>query len=158
MTKINGIKILLAFSLLLTFGWAEDITISASLNSNNTTLNDILSYTVDIEGTNKIKDLPEPQGKNFMIVNGPFQSSNFQFINGKMSSNISFTWQLQPKAEGELTVNGFSVQYKKKKYSANRVVATVSKEDILLETRIINLARHSRDRPKVPAKAMFSWM
>jgi len=120
-------KLLLTISILLSLAIADDITISASVNSSNITLNDILSYTVDVDGTNKIKHLPEPQGKNFLVINGPFQSSNFQFVNGKMTSKISYTWQLQPKAEGELIINGFSVQYKKKKYSADRVVAKVTK-------------------------------
>ncbi|MBN2279021.1 MAG: protein BatD [Candidatus Marinimicrobia bacterium] len=127
MNKKLRIQFLLAVFLMTTLGFADDITINATVNSTNITLNDILSYTVEIDGTNKIKHLPEPQGSNFLIVNGPFQSSNFQFINGKMSAKISYTWQLQPQAEGELIINGFSVQYEKKKYSADRIVVKVEK-------------------------------
>lgn len=123
----DSLKVLIIFLLMISFVMADDISINASVNSTNITLNDIVSYTVEIQGTGKINDIPTPEGKNFNIVNGPFSSSNFQIINGKMDTKKSFTWQLQPKKEGELSINGFSVLFNRKKYSVNRVVVNVTK-------------------------------
>jgi len=119
-------RILLFFLLLFTTLLAENISIKATVNSTNITLNDLVSYTVEIQGKTRISDIPAPQGKNFSIVSGPMQSSNIQIINGKMESKKSFTWKLQPLQEGQLVVNGFSVVIDKKKYSADRVEVKVS--------------------------------
>src|SRR6056297_1338303 len=120
-------KLLIILILIFATAAADDITISTSVNATNITLNDILSYSVTIEGTSKISHLPKPEGKNFTVINGPFQSSNIQIINGKMTTKKTYTWQLQPQQEGELVINGFSVMLKNKKYSADRVVVNVSK-------------------------------
>lgn len=124
---IKTTQLLLIFCLLGSFLQADDITITAKVNSTNITLNDIVSYTVEIQGSSKVADIPSPEGANFSIVNGPFQSSNIQITNGKMETRKSYTWQLAPKKEGELIVNGFSVLVKRKKYSVNRVVVSVGK-------------------------------
>ncbi|MFP4548614.1 MAG: BatD family protein [Fidelibacterota bacterium] len=119
-------KLIITLLIIFTTIFADDITVSASVNSSNITLNDILSYSVTIEGTRKISHLPQPEGKNFTVVNGPFQSSNIQIINGKMTTKKTYTWQLQPEQEGELVINGFSVMLDNKKYSANRIVVNVT--------------------------------
>ena len=129
MIKYNTtfIKIFIILSLLVSSGIAEDISINASVSSANITLNDIVSYTVEIQGSSKVSHLPSPQGKNFSIVNGPFESSNIQIINSKMETKKSFTWQLQPDAEGKMVINGFSVLVKKKKYDVSQITVNVGK-------------------------------
>ena len=123
----NILKLLFVLSLLVSFGIADEISVSANVNSTNITLNDVFSYTIVVQGTRKISQVPKPEGKNFTIINGPSRSSNIQIINGKMEAKNSFTWQLQPYKEGELIINGFSIMLKKKKYSADRIIVNVGK-------------------------------
>ncbi len=125
--RIRTDKLILSLLILFSFLQADNISVTASVNTTTITLNDILSYSVKISGTRKIDHLPTPEGKNFTVVNGPFKSSNIQIINGKMSTELTYTWQLQPRQKGKLLINGFSVMLEGKKYSTQRVAVNVTK-------------------------------
>lgn len=45
-----------------------------------------------------------PNFEDFMLVGGPFQSSNFSMINGVTKSAISYTYILQPKEMGSFII------------------------------------------------------
>ncbi len=121
----NYLKFAFVLLILTSIGFSENIIITSSVDREEISLNDILTYRIDIEGTKNINHVPEPTGKNFKIVQGPSQSSNIQIINGAMEIRKSFTWQIIPIKPGELIIDGFSALLKKKKYSTQAIKVKV---------------------------------
>ena len=71
-----------------------------------------INYTITVKNgddpTVNLKNL-----KDFKVLSGPNSSSQMQWINGKMSSSFSLSWQLLPKKSGKLEIPSFKVQFEK---------------------------------------------
>ncbi len=98
----------------------------ATVSKKQLGLNDRLriTFSIDKQGAD---DFTPPDFKNFKVVAGPMQSTNFQYINGKQSFSQSFTYTLQPKSKGKFTIPSATVSYNEKIISSNTVQITVSK-------------------------------
>lgn len=53
----------------------------------------------------------EPNFEGFLVVGGPFQSTNFSWINGVKSFNRSYSYILQPTQKGTFTIAPASIEY-----------------------------------------------
>jgi len=73
---------------------AQDLRLTASVNRNNITDKDLLTYSVTIEGIRDFPDVPPPESQDFVLISGPSQSSSIQIINGQMSATKTITWPL----------------------------------------------------------------
>ena len=62
-----------------------------------------LSYTVN---TQNVRDFRAPSVKGFDVLMGPSRSYSRQNINGNVTENLTFTYILLAKAEGEYTIPG----------------------------------------------------
>jgi HEPN domain-containing protein len=63
-----------------------------------------LSFTLENAGMGGGKNLQLPALEKFHIMAGPNQSTSMQFINGAMSSSVTYTYVLQPKEVGKFTI------------------------------------------------------
>ena len=54
-------------------------------------------------------DFKLPDFKDFRIISGPARSSSTSYINGVKSSELSFTYLIQPKKSGTLTIESASI-------------------------------------------------
>ena len=54
--------------------------------------------------TNGQGNFGHPDFGGLVVINGPFESSNFQYINGRMSSSVSRTFVLTATAPGDYTI------------------------------------------------------
>jgi hypothetical protein len=68
-------------------------------------------------------DLPALEG--FAVV-GSSQSSQFSMVNGKVSSQVSFIYQLQPTQTGDLTIPAISIQVGGHTYQTDPIVVKVT--------------------------------
>ncbi|MDR0822211.1 MAG: BatD family protein [Endomicrobium sp.] len=105
--------------------FADDITISASVNKTSLALNDSLIYSVTISG--KIANFPEPQIKlSDFNVYGTGRSQSMSVINGKVSGSVVFNYTLVPKAIGKWTIPPASIKQDNKTYATEPILVEVT--------------------------------
>jgi len=104
---------------------AADIHLSATVDRQHITTEDIITYTVEIEGTRQFPNVPGPQNRDFVIISGPSQSSRVQIINGRMSTRKSIQWRLAPTRSGELTIEPVEVVVAGKRYRTKPITVYV---------------------------------
>ena len=93
----------LVIALLLSSIFGQSIQIS--VDQNQITKNDIITLSVEASGAKSFAKMNmKPIKKDFMIVSGPGQQTNVQWINGSMTSTRTLTWTLSPKREGTLFI------------------------------------------------------
>ena len=82
-----------------------------------------ITFTVNKPGDN----FTPPDFENFNKVGGPNQSVSQQFVNGKSSYKLSFTYFLEPQKRGKLTVNQATINIDDKIYKTSPVTIDVGK-------------------------------
>ncbi|WP_456424538.1 BatD family protein [Lutibacter sp.] len=68
-----------------------------------------------------------PSFTNFKVVGGPSSSVNQSWINGKSTYSQAYIYVVEPKKEGEFTIQPAKIEYKGKIVKSNKVKITVTK-------------------------------
>ncbi|WP_405610731.1 BatD family protein [Polaribacter sp. Asnod1-A03] len=97
------------FSLLTLAINAQEATLKAKVSKNKLGLNQRLriEFSIDKQGGD---NFTPPKFTNFKVVGGPSQSVSQSWINGKASFSQSYTYFIQPKRKGELTIETASIK------------------------------------------------
>ena len=109
---------------------AKDLTVSAAVDRNRINLDEVISFTVTIEGTSDFPDVAPPQSDGFVIISGPSQSSSIQIVNGAMSASKTIQWRLAPTRTGEQTIRPIDIKYRRKTYSTNAIIVVVNDANV----------------------------
>ena len=109
---------------------ARDLTVSAAVDRNRINLDEVISFTVTIEGTSDFPDVAPPQSDGFVIISGPSQSSSIQIVNGAMSASKTIQWRLAPTRTGEQTIRPIDIKYRRKTYSTNAIIVVVNDANV----------------------------
>jgi hypothetical protein len=96
-------------------------SLSASVDRTTVYQGDQVIYTVELQGARSAKQTQFPTFEGFRILSGPSESSNFQIINGQMSSSVTYTWRLIPQRTGTLSIPPAWVVVGKKTITSNPV-------------------------------------
>jgi len=96
------------FLLFPNFSWAQSLT--ANVDRSTVYQGEQVEYSVEIQGTLRAKNPQFPDFNGFRVLSGPNESSNFQIINGQMSSSIRYSWILVPLKVGSLTIGPTTAQ------------------------------------------------
>jgi hypothetical protein len=85
---------------------AQDVTFQASVDRSTVALGEqfTLTFTLGNAAAGGGKDLKLPDLGKFHIMSGPNQASSMSFINGAVSSSVSYSYVLQPKEVGKFTI------------------------------------------------------
>jgi hypothetical protein len=88
---------------------AQEATLKSKVSKNKLGLNQRLrvEFSVNKQGGDNFKP---PSFSNFKVVGGPSQSVSQSWINGKASFAQSYTYIIQPKRKGELTIGAARVE------------------------------------------------
>lgn len=105
--------------------FAEDISLTATIDRNSLTLNDRLQLTLTIHGTQDTSPPSFPSIDGFTLLFGPKISAETSNINGVVSISKGYTYVLQPAAKGKFTIGPSTVEYKGKVYSSSPVTVEV---------------------------------
>ena len=105
--------------------FAEDISLTATIDRNSLTLNDRLQLTLTIHGTQDTSPPSFPSIDGFTLLFGPKISAQTNIINGVVSVSKGYTYVLQPAAKGRFTIGPSAVEYKGKVYSSSPVTVEV---------------------------------
>jgi hypothetical protein len=117
-------NILIVFALLLSgSAFGQSVELTASCSRTSVDLNEPFRVTF---ATNSRKgDIQPPNFKKFIVVNGPFQSSQTQIINGRVSSQRSLTYEIVAQQEGEFLLPTASILVDGKLIESNRLKISV---------------------------------
>jgi hypothetical protein len=71
-----------------------------------------VSFAVSGSDVNGIKNFRAPNFSPFVVLSGPGQSTNMQFINGQMSGSVTYTYYLYARQTGKFSIGTASIEYK----------------------------------------------
>jgi len=129
--KVMKQSILVTAALLLWTGRgvAQDATFAASVDKNPVGLGDqfTLSLTLTNAGMGGGKNLQLPDLVKYHIMSGPNQSTSMQFINGAVSSSVTYSYVLQPMEIGRFTIGPASIEAGGKVYKTTPIAFEVVK-------------------------------
>ena len=97
----------------------------ASVDRQSVYQGEQVEYTLELQGSSRAKNPQFPTFEGFRILSGPNESSNFQIINGKMSSSITYTWRLLAQKAGTLTIGQATAKVGRQTISSNKVMVNV---------------------------------
>lgn len=86
-----------------------------------------LSFTLTNGGMGGGKNLQLPDLSRFHIMAGPNQSSSMQFINGAVSSSVTYSYVLQPKEIGKVTIGSAAIEAAGKTLKSTAIALDVAK-------------------------------
>ena len=98
--------------LAVTSAAAQDPQFEAAVERNVVGLGEqfTLSFTLSNGGMGGGKNIQLPDLSQFHILAGPNQSSSMQFVNGAVSSSVTYSYILQPKQIGKFTIGAASIE------------------------------------------------
>jgi len=100
-----------ALSAMLGLGWGQ-VSISADVDKTQVALNDQLVLAVTVTGPEaSLPDPDIPSMPNFSIYSSG-RNQNITFVNGRVSSSITFTYVLEPRAAGKGVIPPITMSYK----------------------------------------------
>lgn len=96
-------------------------TFVSNVSSNPVSLNEQfeITFIFSAKDVNRIKNFSPPDFKNFLVISGPNQSTSMQIINGAVSSEVSYSYYLQPSKTGKFTIGSASVEYEDRTFKTN---------------------------------------
>jgi hypothetical protein len=124
MKQLIYIFCLLFFSAL---GFAQEVSFTASVNKNVVGLDESFTLTFKLNaGGNKFK--APVLSDNFKIYSGPNQSTSMSYINGRMSTSISYQYLLVPINVGKYVIEPATIEVDGESYSSNPIEIEVVEE------------------------------
>ena len=124
---IKNIQIVIFALLLSQSVLAQDALFNTSVSKSRLGLNERLNikFSINKQGGDNFRP---PNFKNFRIVGGPFQATNFSYVNGKRSFEQSYSYTIQPTKKGTLTIPAATIKYEGKILQTNTIKITVTGE------------------------------
>jgi hypothetical protein len=128
-TLVHNVWLTLLLLLGTGAGFAQDVTFQASVDKNPVGSNDqfTLTFSLGSSGAGGGKNLQLPDLEKFRVMSGPNQSSSMQFINGAVSSSVTYSYVLEPKEVGKFTIGSASIEAGGKTYHTNPIAIEVVK-------------------------------
>jgi hypothetical protein len=136
---------------------AEAQSVTATINRPEATVQDQLVLTVRVEGSRNAR--PQlPDLSDFDVRSGG-QSTQMSFVNGKLSSSVSYEFGLTPKRAGTLSIGAVTVEIDGETFSSRpftiRIVeasqATQDSQDLFITAKV------STTSPFVGQEVIYVW-
>ena len=95
-----------------TVGAGQSVKFEASVDRPSVGLGEQFTYILTLEGqvAGGGKNLQLPDLSKFHIMSGPNQSTSMQIINGAISSSVTYSYILQPKEMGTVTIGPAAIE------------------------------------------------
>lgn len=130
--KVNSFLIFLLLIIGLKGVQGGELSFIASVDKTELTIDEQLTLTVTVSGKDvgSVSEPETPPLDGFQVVGtSSSTSSQFQFINGRMSSSktIDFIYYLQPTQIGKIKIGSFKLKIKGKTYRTDPITVQVTK-------------------------------
>ncbi|MBI4428119.1 MAG: protein BatD [Ignavibacteriales bacterium] len=100
---------------------AQEATFTASASQTKVGISEQFEvmFTVSAQDANGIANFRQPDFGQFVVLTGPNQSTSIQFINGRSSASVTYSFTLYARQTGKYTIPSASVDYKRKTLKSN---------------------------------------
>ncbi len=117
-------KKLLSIFILFAIGFTQ---IQIKVNAEPKTIyeGDAFTLTVSVENGGEMPNVDLSVLREFRVASGPSQSTNMQWINGKMTSSYSLSWTLIPKKVGNLRIPILNISVGNKSFKSKPIKISV---------------------------------
>lgn len=102
----------------------QDPTFKMNVSSDSVLLGNQIQVEFIIEN-GKSKRFEPPRFDGFELVSGPNQSSSIQIINGDMKQKAVYSYILEPKNVGKISISAASIMIDDKEYLSNSITINV---------------------------------
>ena len=124
--KKTGLIFLLLFSVVIVAD-AQDATFTTSVDRNRVAIGEQFEITFTLNGSSSGSNFRPPSFNDFLTLSGPNQSTNMQFINGAMSASVTYSYVLQPRAEGKFVIPPAFINHGGKQLQTQPITIEVTK-------------------------------
>lgn len=120
MSGINKILKCILVLLFLCIGtsrvFSQDGTFIASAEPSRIAAGEQFQVTFTFDGSdyNNVRDFKAPNFGQLVVISGPNQSTNMQWVNGKMSASITYSYILYARQPGKISIGPATIEYKGK--------------------------------------------
>jgi hypothetical protein len=123
------LPVLVLLVMIACVAYGQDASFDATVDKNPVASGDQfnLSFVLSNAGMGGGKNMKLPDLSAFHIMAGPNQSSSMQFINGAVSSSITYSYVLQPKDVGKYVIGPATIEVGGKEYKTKPVTMEVVK-------------------------------
>ena len=106
---------------------AQTPTLQALVSKTTVPLNG--NFTISYQFNYSGEDFTAPTNitKDFRVLGGPNKRSEMSYVNGTMTSKISYSYVLSPINEGTFTIKPAKIEFENKTYSSQEIKITVTK-------------------------------
>jgi hypothetical protein len=73
-----------------------------------------VTFTVSGSDVSNVRNFKAPDFGNFVVISGPSQSTNMQWINGQVSASVTYAYILYARQSGKYKIGPATVEYKGK--------------------------------------------
>ncbi|MDI6765697.1 MAG: BatD family protein [Bacteroidota bacterium] len=109
------------------FVFAQDATFTAFVDRNKLAMGERFEITYTLSGSTSGSNFRPPSFNDFLTLSGPNQSTNMQFINGAMSASVTYSYILQPRAEGKFVIPSAFINHGGKQLQTQPITIEVAK-------------------------------
>lgn len=108
---------------------AQDVRFETSVESRTVTAGQQfqISFVATSGQTVSLRNFRPPDFTGFIVLSGPIESSQYQWINGRASSSLSYVYVVAVQKPGKCTVGPASVEYSGTMYTTKPVEIEVTK-------------------------------
>ncbi len=89
-------------------GQAQEIGFTAAVDRNSIATGEYVKLSITL--TNSQERFETPSFGGLVVVQGPFDNSSFNYINGRMTSSVGRTWVLTATTPGKYTIGAAKVR------------------------------------------------
>ncbi|MBU1101454.1 MAG: BatD family protein [Bacteroidetes bacterium] len=123
--SLNILFILLALAGTRVFAQEFTSSVDKSKVGENETFQ--VYFTFKGQNTNGLRNFSAPSFTGFRVLSGPNQSTSMQYINGAMSSSVTYSFYLQGSEIGKYTIEAASIEYNGTRITTEPIVVEVVK-------------------------------
>lgn len=104
--------------------FAQDLSFRAYVDKSEVTLDDQITLTIEVSGKQNVPDPELPLIEDFE-VHSSGRSTSFSFVNGKVSSSVTYNYTMVPKKEGQFYIGAATLKYKGQSYQTQPIEIVV---------------------------------
>ncbi|MBI1804257.1 MAG: protein BatD [Ignavibacteriae bacterium] len=127
MRQIIRMHVILCVLLLPLRASSQDGSFVASVDRTAVAIGEQFELTFTLNGTGSGNNFRPPTMNDFVVLSGPIQSTSMQFVNGAVSSSVSYSYSLRPRAEGKFVIAAATITYGGKQLQTQIITITVTK-------------------------------
>ncbi len=144
LSKFSKILTTLFWIALTSPAWADDISVLATVDRNQITLEDSLQLSITIQGTQNTPPPELPSLPDFRVASSGTSSST-QIVNFERSVSIIHNYRLTPMSTGQFKIGPIRVRANGKTYATKPIIIAVKKptapdqsgdKPVFVETRV----------------------